>query len=370
MSAAADPAGSALKLTAYFPERERSGSRFLAEEMLDLFARRRIASSVMLRGISGFGHRRIIRTDESLTLSEDPAVAIVAVDRPAAIRSVAGDAVAMAASALFTVERARLLDGIPGGPAAALPAIPDGDNDEAVRLTAYVGRNRRADGVPLHQAVCEILRRNDFHGAIALLGVDGTSRGERRRARFLGRNADVPAMVVGVGGGAQARRAVPALESLPGRPLLTVERARVCKNGGTRLSGPPALPAADQSGNPLWQKLMVFTSESDLHDGVPVHRALVRRLWESGAASGATVLRGVWGYRGAEAAHGDKLFQLGRHVPVVSIVVDSPDRVAASFGIVDELTADRGLVTCETVPALLALDAGERRGGVDLADRP
>lgn len=357
------PGASALKFTAYFPERERAGTRFLAEEMFDLFAQRRIATSVMLRGICSFGHRRIIRTDESLTLSEDPAVAITAVDSPTVIRAITDEALAMAASGLYTVERASLLDA--GRGATATVELPEGD---AVKLTIYVGRNRRSGGVPVYRAVCDLLHRNGFHGATVLLGVDGTSRGERRRAHFVGRNVDVPAMIIAVGDAEQARRSVPALAAALDRPLMTLERVRVCKHDGRRLAAPPALPATDRNGLPLWQKLMVFTSESDLHDGVPIHRALVRRLWESGTASGATVLRGVWGYHGSAQPHGDRLFQLSRHVPVVSVAVDSPDRIAASFGIIDELTADRGLVTCEMVPALLALDAGERRGGTELAD--
>ena len=70
----------------------------------------RIWTSVMLRGICSFGHRRIIRTDESLTLSEDPAVAITAVDSPTVIRAITDEALAMAASGLYTVERASLLE--------------------------------------------------------------------------------------------------------------------------------------------------------------------------------------------------------------------------------------------------------------------
>ena len=81
----------ALKLTAYFAERQRTGSRFLAEAILDLFAERRVTTSVMLRGISGFGHQRIIRTDESLTLSEDPSVVVAAVDSPDTIEALAED---------------------------------------------------------------------------------------------------------------------------------------------------------------------------------------------------------------------------------------------------------------------------------------
>ena len=40
----------------------------------------------------------------------------------------------------------------------------------------------------------------------------------------------------------------------------------------------------------------------------------------------------------------------------------------ASFQIVDDLTAGRGLVTCEMVPALVATDGGHRHGTTELAD--
>ena len=112
---------------------------------------------------------------------------------------------------------------------------------------------------------------------------------------------------------------------------------------------------------------MVYTSEATLHDGVPIHRAIVRRLFESRAARGATVLSGIWGFHGDHKPHGDKLIQLTRQVPVTTVVVDSPERIAASFDIIDGLTDRHGLVTSELVPALVSIDDGERRGGTALA---
>lgn len=350
-----------LKLTAYFPERERIGSRFLAEEMFDLFAQRRVATSVMLRGISGFGHRRIIRTDESLTLSDDPTVALVAVDAPEAIGALTPEVITMTTSGLITLERARLLDG-------TTIAVPLPDGDDAVKLTVYVGRNRRADGVPAYKAVCEVLRHNGFDGAWAFLGVDGTVHGERHRARFVARNADVPLMIIAVGRAEQAARSVAELDTILDRPLMTVERARLCKNGGRLLDRPAALPNADAQGRPLWQKLTIFTSEADRRDGAPIHRALVRRLWESRTASGATVLRGVWGFQEGREPHGDKVFQFGRQVPVMTILVDTPESIAASFAVVDELTSRHGVVTSEMIPARIARDGGRQDGDADLAD--
>jgi PII-like signaling protein len=107
----------------------------------------------------------------------------------------------------------------------------------------------------------------------------------------------------------------------------------------------------------VWQKLMIYSSE---------HTELLQRLRESGAR-GATVLRGVWGYHGDHRPHGDRMLQLRRHVPVVTIVVDSPERIAAAYPIVDEATRHAGLVTSEMVPALAVLSAGGERRGIRLA---
>ena len=367
---AEDPAAQdvSLKLTAYFAERKRVGSRFLAEAMLDLFAERRVATSAMLRGISGFGHRRIIRSDESLSLSEDPSVTIVAVDNPNTINALAADVAALTTGGLVTLERARLLDYRLTDPEAAVP-LPDGSlTGDAVKLTIYVGRNRRINGVPAYQEACDLLHRDNFDGASVFLGVDGTSHGERHRAHFFGGNVDVPMMITAIGSAEQVQRSVAGLNVLLDRPLITVERAQLCKREGRLLTRPAALPEFDDQGRPLWQKLMVFTSEADRQNRVPIHRALVRRLWRSGAASGATVLRGVWGFQGNQEPHGDRLFQLGRQVPLMTIIVDTPANIAASFDIADELTGEHGMVTCEMVPALLAVHRGERHGGLGLAD--
>jgi len=94
-----------------------------------------------------------------------------------------------------------------------------------------------------------------------------------------------------------------------------------------------------------------------------VHRAIVRRLRSAGIA-GATTQRGMWGFHGDHAPHGDRLLQLGRHVPAVTVVIDSAERIAAAFAVIDELTAEQGLVTSEIVPAMRT--GPEVAGGVRL----
>jgi PII-like signaling protein len=206
-------------------------------------------------------------------------------------------------------------------------------------------------------------------GATVLLGVDGTVHGERRRARFFGRNADVPLMIIAVGDGDRIERALPELGALLERPLATLERVRVCRRDGQALAQPRELPGSDASGLPLWQKLMVYSSEQARHDGRPLHVELVRRLREAGAA-GATCLRGIWGYHGDHPPHGDRLLSLRRHVPITTVVVDEPAATRRWFEIVSELTATAGLVTSEFVPAARATAPGVQRGGLDLARHP
>jgi PII-like signaling protein len=320
------------KLTTYFGERQRHGGAFVADALLELYGRHEIAASILLRGTEGFGLKHHLRTDRSLSLSEDLPLVAVAVDTRPRIEAVLGPALALTRTGLVTLEGARLLDDT----AVAGP-------DEATKLTVYLGRQERVYRVPAFVAVCDLLHRRGVDGATALLGVDGTAHGRRQRAAFFSRNAEVPMMIIAVGAGEQISRVLPELGALLRRPLLTLERVRVCKRDGQSL----ALP----SSGGHWQKLMVYTSEAVRHQGQPVHRAIVRRLRSAGL-SGATTLRGIWGFHGDHAPHGDRWLQLGRHVPAVTVVIDTPGRIARGYAIIDELTSERGLVTCETITCL------------------
>ncbi|HEY5262332.1 MAG TPA: DUF190 domain-containing protein [Solirubrobacteraceae bacterium] len=140
----------------------------------------------------------------------------------------------------------------------------------------------------------------------------------------------------------------------------------MCKRDGQLLATPHELPGTDEHGLALWQKLMIYTSQAATPDGRPLNLQIIRRLRESDAA-GATSIRGIWGFHGDHAPHGDRFFQLRRRVPVVTIVIDTPARIARSFQIVDELTSEHGLVTSEMVPAMTAIGEAESRGGLRLA---
>lgn len=344
-----------LKLTTYFGERDQLDRKLLADALFDLYGREKIETSILLRGVEGFGLKHHLHTDRLLSLSEDQPLVSVAVDERERIEAVLGEVVELKRKGLVTLERALLLSGEIGE-----VVLPE-KLHEATKLTIYVGRRQKVHGQPAFMAICDLLHRRGIAGATALLGVDGTVRGERERGKFFSRNAEVPMMIVAVGSGEQIAHVLPELGGLLRRPLLTLERVRVCKRDGELIERPHGLPSKDEHGMEVWRKLMVYTSEAARHEGHPIHATLMRRLRQSGFA-GATSLRGIWGFHGDHAPHGDRLFQLRRHVPIVTIVVDTPERIARAFDIVDELTAERGLVTSEMVPALTAISDEERRG--------
>jgi PII-like signaling protein len=301
-----------LKLTVYLGERGLG-----SDELLDLYQRHRLQTSILLRGTAGFGLKQHFRSDRQLTLSEDLPLVSVAIDTRERIEAALADVRGLGLDGRITVESASLPD-------AEVPGEP--------KLTLYLGRGQRIDGQPAYRVAVERLHASGAAGATVLLGVDGTEAGQRRRAGFFRPNPDVPLMVVSVGA-----REVPDLPV----SLATLERVTVCKRDGVLLAEP------EQRGE--WQKLSVYVSEQAQLGGRPLYAELLRRLRQARAA-GATSLRGIWGYHGDHQPHGDSFLQLRRRAPVVTLVVDQADRIHDWFAIVDELTSQTGLVTSEVVP--------------------
>lgn len=357
-----------LKLTTYFGERSRVKGVLLADELLDIHARHRIRSSILLRGAQGFGAKHRLRSDRLLTLSEDLPLVSVAVDGREQIERLLADVGSISHEGLMTLERARLYDGARGSEQGIAPdeierslITGTGPNvgqvaqdRQPTKLTIYLGRHDRVDGSPAFTSVCQALHESGVAGTTVLLGVDGTRAGVRARARFFARNQNVPLMVISVGDPPRISAAIGRLEQILTEPLFTLERVRVCKRDGILLEQPHDKASITEHGMDMRQKLTVVISEAALHERRSVYAELVRRLRTANAA-GATSLRGIWGFHGDHPPHGDRLLSIRRHVPVVTETIDAPERIAALFPIVDQLTREQGLVTSELVPASSAL---------------
>jgi PII-like signaling protein len=320
-----------IKLTSYFGERDRAGGRLTAGALIDLYAAHGLAASILLHG------------------------AAIAIDTRPNIETVLDKALELTNHGLVTLERAQLLsDEID-------PVGIISQAGEATRLTFFLGSHDHVYGAPAFEVICELLYRRGIAGATVLPGVDGTAHGRRQRAQFFSRNAEVPMMITAVDPGGLLGPVLPELGGLVRRPLLTLEQVRVCKRDGRLINHPEEARGNDDHGFPLLQKLTVYTSEAARYEGQPIHRAIVRELRSAGI-SGATSHRGIWGFHGDQPPHGDHFLQPGRHVPVVTTVIDTADRILEAFGIVDKLTSERGLVTSETIPAFRAASARRPQG--------
>ncbi len=348
-----------LKLTGYFGERDRVEGGFLADALLDIFGRHGLQASLLIRGVEGFGVKHHLRSDRLLTLSEDLPLVAVGVDTTSKIQSALQDVERLHFDGLVTLERARMLTG-------DRDSLPAAETSSATKLTVYLGRHERVEGRPGYASVVGLLQRRGLAAATVLLEVDGTSGGTRHRARFFSSNADVPLMIIAVGRADLVADVLPELMAIVREPLLTLERVRVCKREGLGIEAPHDRPAPAAGDEALWQKLTVHADEASEYRGRPQHRELIHALRAAGAR-GATTVRGVWGYHGDHDPHGDSFWQLRRRVPMMTVVIDAPERMPALFAIVDQLTEEAGVVTSELIPAFRATGPGMAFGALKLA---
>jgi PII-like signaling protein len=338
------------KLTTYFSERAQTGDGFLADRLIDVYARHRIHTSVLLRGADGFGTHHRLRTDRLLSASENLPAVSIAVDTRERIEAARTEVESLAAgTGLITLERALLVDGqeLERLDLTRLGLTADGATP--VKLTLYGGRSPRAQGEAGYVTALKHLATAGADGASILLAVDGTLHGARHRARFFARNADVPLMAIAIGGAAVLTAALPELTGLLDTPVATVERVQLLRAAGRPGHGPVGLPSHDDTGRVNWQKLTVHVQEGAAHGGRPIHSALLLGLREAGLA-GLTTLRGIRGFYGDRPPFADRMWSLRRGAPVLVVAIDTPKRMQDCWPLISDLTSEHGLVTSELVP--------------------
>jgi PII-like signaling protein len=308
--------GEMLELRFHFGERDRRGEGPLEATVMDLCARRGVEAAALLRAVEGFGAKHLLRTDRLLSLSEDAPLVVVAVGESAKVEGLAEELAAMADEGLIV-----LTD-------AAVQA-------DIVRATIW---GPRTGPESPHMSAVAAMKRHGVRGATVFLGVDGVLGGERRRARFVAGNRGVPAMTVAVG----AREAVEAaVAEVDGAAHLVTYELVEPK---WRIE-PPLLHT----------RVVLVTSEVASSDGRPRYVDFIHALRREGAA-GATALRGVWGYRGDEETHGDRVLALRRDVPMVVEVVDTAERAGRWLELAREIAGDEDVVYSQPIGKTLTLD--------------
>lgn len=94
-------------------------------------------------------------------------------------------------------------------------------------------------------------------------------------------------------------------------------------------------------------RLTIIIGESDHHGHTPLHSEIVQRARAAGLA-GATVLRGVEGFGAASIIHTSRLLSMSEDLPMVIVIVDTPERIDRFLPELDDLITG-GLVVRESV---------------------
>jgi PII-like signaling protein len=335
--------GAGLRLSVWFGEALTAGPHLASEALMAALGRHELACTTLLRGIEGFGLNRRIHAERLPDVSTDLPLVATALGPRETVLGALEDVDAAVPRGLVTLEPTTLAT---DGDVAGLGA-PDGPGD-AAKLTLYCRAGARTNGRTAARAAVDVLRRGGAAGAIVLRGVDGAVAGRRGRARLFGANGDVPMTIISVGPPGPLRACLPDLAALVAEPIVTFEAVARVKHDGEPLE-PPAVPARVAAERDAWQTIRVYARRTAHVDGHPLYSELTRRLRAAGAA-GATTILGDWGFSRDEHPHGDRFGRLASHRPTYTVYIDRPDRVAAVWPLIDEATAEHGLVTSRVVP--------------------
>jgi PII-like signaling protein len=318
--------GEMLQLRFYFGERDRCGDGPLDAAVMAACARHGVAAAALLRAVEGFGAKQRMRTDRLLTLSEDPPLVAVAVGERARIEALAEEIASIADDGLLALNQVATPDHVRGA-------------RDVVRATIWGPRTGPRSP---HMRAVDAFHRHGAEAAMVLLGVDGVLDGERRRARFVASNHDVPALTVAVG---ESGRIEAALAEVDGAaPLVTVEAVE-----------PSSRIERESLHSTPATRITYLTSEIEARGPHPCYLELIHRLREEGAA-GATALRGVWGFRGSTRPHGDRVLALRRDVPILVEAIDAPEAAARWCELARSLAGKNDVVDSQPIDGTLPLE--------------
>ena len=94
-------------------------------------------------------------------------------------------------------------------------------------------------------------------------------------------------------------------------------------------------------------RVTIHIGESDRHGHTPLHAEIVQRARAAGLA-GATVLHGIEGFGASSVIHTRRLLTMSEDLPVVIILVDTPEHIDGFLPQLDDLITG-GLVVRERV---------------------
>jgi PII-like signaling protein len=342
-------AGEMLQLRFYFGERDRCGDGPLNAAVMAACARHGVSAAALLRAVEGFGAKQRMRTDRLLTLSEDPPLVAVAAGESERVEALAEEIRGIAHDGLLALNQVTTPDRVRSSPRIARESANAPEEggaregsvsaEDEVRVTIW---GPRTGSRSPHMSAVDAFHRHGAEAAMVFLGVDGVLDGQRRRARFVASNHEVPALTVAVGEWGRVEAALAEVDGAAS--LVTVEAVETSRRIGTV-----------SLHSTLASRITYITSEIEARGPHPCYLELIHRLREEGAA-GATALRGVWGFRGTTPPHGDRVLALRRDVPILVEAIDSPEPAARWHDLALSFVGEDDVVDSQSIERTLTLE--------------
>lgn len=97
--------------------------------------------------------------------------------------------------------------------------------------------------------------------------------------------------------------------------------------------------------------LRIFIGEKDRYEGRPLYKAIVDKCLENNI-SGATVIRGIYGYGASSVVHSSKTLTLSDDLPLIVEIVDTEDKISKLIPVIEQMV-EHGLITLELANVMI-----------------
>jgi PII-like signaling protein len=128
---------------------------------------------------------------------------------------------------------------------------------------------------------------------------------------------------------------------------------------GVRLGGPPSFwfrnADYEHNGGQMLKagkalKVSIYVSEGSKHHGIPVYSSILDFLFYRGV-SGATVVKGIAGFGADHHMHSASIVEISDHMPLKIEFIETPEKVNAILGKLEELAGTGMIEVQETTVA-------------------
>lgn len=220
----------------------------------------------------------------------------------------------------------------------------------AKKVTIYLNEDTPFHGGTLYEAILEFLLHKGVAGATAtrcMAGFGGHHRMHTPKIELLAEH--LPVRVEFVETAEKVEEILPTLYDMVNDGLIEVQDTTVIKVADRdRQAAQPKRPHERRQGPATLMR--IFLGEADKWHGEPLYDAIVKKLRLMDIA-GATVSRGILGYGAKGHTHKQSFLHLSRDMPVMIAVVDTPEKIQAATGAVEEMLED-GLIVLSGVEAI------------------